>query len=431
MKEIFKGYFTPSEEEYESMWEECIFAFDANVLIDIYGENENAKDKFFEILTNVSDRIWLPHQAAMEYLRRRITYVLNHNEDVRTLVSVLDKGIGDVEKAEQLCSDLKNQFDFVYEIEILEIYKQERQQLHESIKELQEIGLDDDPILKRYLEIFNKKFGKAYSEERLNEICKEAKIRYSRKIPPGYMDEQDPSKHDPFGDVIIWYQIIDKIIEENKPLIFITNEKKEDWWVKDKRKRMFGPRPELRQEIYQKTGNGFYLYRLNDFMSRSRKYLAIDIDEKTISDIEKHEDEKERTEEEELLKAIGRRLRYLPTFPSLGALKFQALESPLAGLNITAALDSTLAGVNLSKTMGSLGRIWAEAMEASQLTESLGRNWAETMKASQLNLSEIGTLVSKSMIVEPTEEEEEEENLNDSEFEEDDEDHDEEGNEDQ
>ncbi|MGZ3645243.1 MAG: hypothetical protein ACXVCM_15485, partial [Ktedonobacteraceae bacterium] len=36
MQELFPGYYRPTKEEFSTMWQQCIFVFDANVLLNIY-----------------------------------------------------------------------------------------------------------------------------------------------------------------------------------------------------------------------------------------------------------------------------------------------------------------------------------------------------------------------------------------------------------
>ena len=74
MKELFPGYYQPTEKEFSKLWNECIFALDANVLLNLYRYSENSTKDFLNILTFLSTakRLWIPHQAALEYHQRRV-----------------------------------------------------------------------------------------------------------------------------------------------------------------------------------------------------------------------------------------------------------------------------------------------------------------------------------------------------------------------
>src|SRR5437660_11910593 len=53
------------------MWHECIFVFDANVLLNIYRYSSDTRDELFDVLEHLQDRIWIPHQAMLEYHENR------------------------------------------------------------------------------------------------------------------------------------------------------------------------------------------------------------------------------------------------------------------------------------------------------------------------------------------------------------------------
>ena len=71
MKDLFTAFRRPTEEEFAEMWRLCFFAFDANMLLNIYRYKPETQEKFFAILERLKGRIWIPYQAASEYFKRR------------------------------------------------------------------------------------------------------------------------------------------------------------------------------------------------------------------------------------------------------------------------------------------------------------------------------------------------------------------------
>lgn len=57
MKEKFKEYYKPTEEEFKDLWGNCEFIFDANVLLNIYRYSPKTTGEFFDVLINIQDRI--------------------------------------------------------------------------------------------------------------------------------------------------------------------------------------------------------------------------------------------------------------------------------------------------------------------------------------------------------------------------------------
>ena len=65
------------------------------------------------------------------------------------------------------------------------------------------------------------------------------------------MDERKSEDGDPlrkFGDFFLWKELLEHGKEQKRPIIFVTDDKKEDWWLKVKG-RTLGPRPELIAEF--------------------------------------------------------------------------------------------------------------------------------------------------------------------------------------
>ena len=71
MKKIFPGYYRPSDDQVSEAWATGLFVLDANVLLNLYRYPKEARDNLIEVLNKVSDRIWIPNHAALEYQRNR------------------------------------------------------------------------------------------------------------------------------------------------------------------------------------------------------------------------------------------------------------------------------------------------------------------------------------------------------------------------
>src|SRR5262249_1713579 len=105
-----------------------------------------------------------------------------------------------------------------------------------------------DALLETVTALFAGKVGPSYSTEQLQQIYSEGEARYARNTPPGYMDIKEKEGIERYGDLILWRQLLDYARLQRKPLIFITGDTKEDWWLSNEGKTI-GPRPELVQEI--------------------------------------------------------------------------------------------------------------------------------------------------------------------------------------
>lgn len=126
--------------------------------------------------------------------------------------------------------------------------------------------------------IFNGRIGDCFQEDKLKEIYKEGNERYSNKIPPGFKDEK-------YGDLIIWHQIMDFAKDNNKSIIFVTQDSKIDWWFKSKSGDALMPHPHLIREFSFITNQKIYLYNFSEFLNNANSYLNANVNSDTIESV--------------------------------------------------------------------------------------------------------------------------------------------------
>ncbi|MDW7668705.1 MAG: PIN-like domain-containing protein, partial [Bacillota bacterium] len=120
---------------------------------------------------------------------------------------------------------------------------------------------------------------------------------------------KDSNKEDnKFGDFIIWKEIINYSKKFKTPIIFITEDNKEDWWCKVHGETI-GPRNELIKEFNDETGEKIYIYKLNRFIEFASKTLKIDENKRALKEIIKLR--KLTKKEEEKINIIDRKRSYL------------------------------------------------------------------------------------------------------------------------
>ena len=67
MRELFRAYYPLSEDERDSAWSEGLIIFDTSALLNLYRYPLAARDRLIAVLDHLKERLWLPHQAALEY----------------------------------------------------------------------------------------------------------------------------------------------------------------------------------------------------------------------------------------------------------------------------------------------------------------------------------------------------------------------------
>jgi len=289
MKDIFPEYYQPTQKDFDKLWEEAVFVFDANVLLDIYRFSPKASDELLKIIVGLENRIWIPHQFAYEY-SSNYANVQNSSykeysklkKDIEglqsSIISQLQSKLGHFRNRTQL-----NIVDWVGQVE--DIFDK----LIETIETLQSehnerITGEDLPT--RISSLFENKVGSEFDNKRLAEILKEGKQRYSQNIPPGYKDEGKDGQLRQYGDLIGWFQIIEFASGNKKPIILVTGDSRSDDWFNHIGGQTNGPRPELIKEMKVKANVGFYLYQTSQFMKHAIEYLDSQVSDETIDEIE-------------------------------------------------------------------------------------------------------------------------------------------------
>jgi hypothetical protein len=129
--------------------------------------------------------------------------------------------------------------------------------------------------------------GGPFEDATLKALVSEGDVRYQNETPPGYKDGKKDGSGDPyrkFGDLIIWKQLLAKAKEVSKPVIFISDDKKEDWWL-EQSGRTIGPRTELREEFIRETSQDFWMYSVDRFVEEAAQSNNIQVSKAVIDEI--------------------------------------------------------------------------------------------------------------------------------------------------
>ena len=299
MRKTFPGYYRPTEDEFSELWENCLFVLDANVLLNSYRYSRETSEELIGILEEISDRLWVPHQAALEYHRNRLEVI----EQQAAAYDKIQKLLNDAQNklGNQLRSSARSgRHPFIEADHLLKRIKNVFTEIKEELKELKQEHPDlvyEDPIRDAITALLEGKIGSPYPPERMSEIYKEGKTRYESKIPPGYSNANKGGTRQ-YGDLVLWFQAIDKAKEAKKPIILITDDMNDDWWLRHKG-QIIGPQPELVGEIASKADVSSYMYSADPFMEHARKYLERQVKQKAIDEVRDV-----RRYDEEYLKAL-------------------------------------------------------------------------------------------------------------------------------
>jgi hypothetical protein len=274
MKEKFSEYYKLNDTELRKHWQKDVFTFDANVLLNLYRYTPKTRDAFFSLLEKLKDRVWISYQAAFEYQKNRLDVINKQREAYDEIRNVLDKKKGEIEAK-------LNEFKRHPYLKTAELKIQIESAFLSINKDIQRLEkdhpdyLENDPIWEKLTSILMNRIGDDCSSEELEKIYRDGKKRYEDEIPPGYKDKtvkKEAGNRSLYGDIVVWKQIIKHAKEIEPSIIFITDDRKEDWWFKFKGKTI-GPRPELIKEFKDESNKRVNIYQADNFIELASRNL--------------------------------------------------------------------------------------------------------------------------------------------------------------
>lgn len=290
MKKVFSEYYDTPELTYKEIWDKALFVFDTNLLLNLYRYTTVTRDIILNFMNKVSDRIWIPYQVGLEYFNNRIKVineVSNGYDAIKKFISNYKNGF------EKYLNDNYNHHPYINRDMLKERYSNDIikpiNDLLDEWKRKDPKYQDNDVIWKKLTDLFDGKVGEDFSSENLYKLYKEGEIRYAHQVPPGYMDlpqKKDQGERALYGDLIVWKQTIEKAKETNRDVIFVTDDKKNDWFEAKVKGKRSGPRKELLREFSKESdGQKILIYNQESFLKYANDYLKADIKEESIKEV--------------------------------------------------------------------------------------------------------------------------------------------------
>ncbi|WP_426453826.1 PIN-like domain-containing protein [Paenibacillus sp. S-38] len=294
----FEAFYKKSPEEIKDMWNECIFVFDANVLLNLYRYSKETKEDLLSIFKNQQNKIWIPHQVALEFHFNRPNVIQDQSDSYGSILSTLNRKSSDfINDLNEDLKEYKKRHPGIIIEDLLSKVSKTIEEVSNQIKQAESEHpdyLDNDPILNELSELFSDSIGEQYDQSKLDQIYQEGDKRYKAKIPPGYKDLEDKKGKkkywnnlifsDEYGDLVVWNQIIDKAKTDSVNVVFVTEDEKEDWWQIVNRRVTLGPRIELIEEFRRKTEKSFYMYKTYRFLQFAKETFQHEVRSESIKE---------------------------------------------------------------------------------------------------------------------------------------------------
>lgn len=257
---------------------------DTNILLDLYRLPAKNSIEIIKLFEELMDNLFIPHQVYKEFTEEK--YKVSGNakkkyeqieKDIKTAINIFSNRLisnTNGYRRYNYCDIDKLQNDINVKIEELHNITKKYIDDHKIEIEENKDFLQSDKVSVFLNKLKHKEhIGKKVEYSVLLNILREGELRYNNSLPPGFMDI-DKKGIDKYGDLIIWKEILNTF--DNKNIIFITNDKKEDWWELDKHKNPIEMRRELKNEFLE-NNNGvkitFFTFNIfYEYMSKKLKW---------------------------------------------------------------------------------------------------------------------------------------------------------------
>jgi PIN like domain len=291
MEELFPGYYPPNSSERRDAYQQGLVSLDANALLDFYRFSHKARQEFFQVLEHLRPRLFITHQAALEFHRNRLSTVESRIKAAEDKCKEIEQPLKSViEKIQEFAN--RYQIEATEREKLVGLVGELSFTLTDAIKKTgtydlseSEVRAATDDVLKRLNRLLQGRVGKALSDSERKDAVERALRRREARIPPGYAEKKlDPELQ--VGDYLVWLQLINEASKHQKSVLLVTNDNKEDWILKDSSNRIIGPRPELVLEMQSRANVQLHMVTVVGLLKEAPDYLGTAVSDSTIREAE-------------------------------------------------------------------------------------------------------------------------------------------------
>jgi len=286
VREQFAVWYPRTAEEREQFIMDGLVAVDANVLLHFYRMTSEVREDILALLGCLGERLWIPHQVGLEFHRNRLNVIREQEQTEQKIRAAVDEA---AERINQVINGFRNH----PAIDRAALRAAANSGLSHIRTYLDTVSIDSylsvktamrsEKVLDSITSLFEGKVGAPYPADQMIELEAEARHRFEEQIPPGYADAKKDTNRQ-CGDYILWRQLLDEAAKRKLPVLFVTNDQKEDWY-----RRIHGltagPRFELVTEMHQEAGVAFHAQTLALFVDTAPSSLRSPVKDTTVAEV--------------------------------------------------------------------------------------------------------------------------------------------------
>ncbi|WP_433261487.1 PIN-like domain-containing protein [Actinosynnema sp. CS-041913] len=277
----FGAYQTASKDDYHRVLASGLVVLDTSCLLSLYLYTPQTRRDFIGTFSAIGPNLWIPHEAMQEFWENRehiveeATKLSQRTSD--SLRSLEIKMLMEMQTWGRRVSLSTDQLDSLENILSRAVEEVQQKILSTGTRNDLSEARDTtrDPVLRELMGALEKNVGPPLSQSELENAIQEGQRRLANKIPPGYMD-RNKADRSASGDYIKWEQTLREAELRSRDVLLITADAKEDWWRRS-RGRLLGPRPELFEELAERTGKKLFMARPDTFLRLASNLFSLPV----------------------------------------------------------------------------------------------------------------------------------------------------------
>ena len=294
MRDEFRPYSgRPSADAQRRAWNEGLVVLDTGALLGLYRYPKRTSDDLVRVYEALGERVWLPHQAAVEFYRNREGVIAGQEAVFDAAQTAVKRGIEALRtEIEKMASEkeIQDRHSLLDTADLLDPFNDALEKVLRVIGERRGASLTalgDDPVLTTVERLFIERVTPTPSQDDLDTLYGEGADRFDKAVPPGYKDRKEKAGKTfqfgglqfqrEYGDLAVWKQALTVAQDRGaSALIVVTDDRKEDWWAKESG-RTLGPRREMVEEAYGAGIETLLLYHPQGVLEVGAEFLGVAI----------------------------------------------------------------------------------------------------------------------------------------------------------
>ncbi|WP_435769899.1 PIN-like domain-containing protein [Nocardioides sp. SYSU DS0651] len=289
----FEAYRTHTDEELREALRTCMVVFDTNVLLNLYRYNAETRASIVDVMTALSERLWIPHQVLEEFWRNRERALADPLGQVQQTADELEKlRAAAVEQLRMWVNRaaLNKADEEAVESSLNEAFASAETLLDGLVDEAavqRARNTQHDSVLSLLEPVLRGRVGSPMSAEKYVAAVKEGNRRAEASEPPGFADVKKVNRggEGAAGDYLVWEQVLVEASARGVPVLFVTGDVKRDWWRFEGNSAR-GPRVELARELKTRCGQDLFMLRPDTLLGLADA-VAVSVRPGSVEDVER------------------------------------------------------------------------------------------------------------------------------------------------